>query len=583
MKKSSRSDNAPLPSEPQDAPSVLIVGTGEGSLPLLRSLSPNTDALLLYGKGETAPQACGKCVAFDGDLRAFLHKKFPLSYKKRVHVVVNSGDGEENLRYCRQFAAFLQEQALPEKFLLSVFCESQKSEELYLLEEQTGGRIRCVDRCEISALDLENRYPLTSFLGERELDLAQAALRAEVRMNVVLVGFGRQNRQVFLSCVSSDRFFSRTQAGVREHPVRYFCFDAREGKESLADGFMRYAAFAEQIKGREAEYLPLPPLPAELHFSKAQAPSQDFFCELRAALQPKEGEIACNRVAVAVGSDEENLKTGRQIFEKLKEWDLQANTHVFVSARRATSPAEGLILFGKEETVYNFENICGGNALRMAWERHLAYTAEYNKGASEEEVRAAALSAWYGKGSKLSRDSSLYGCLSLRGKLHLFGFDYIEKESPLPDAGGEFYAAYTAGDAPRKAGKGADGRDVIEYRNADFAKDSPRRTVAMLEHDRWNAFMICRGYVPSSLQQIREGRGKDAAERRHGNLTDFEGLVAYRSVISGSRGIDEEKADVIRYDYQLTDDCGRLLSACGYKIVKRCPAADAAVRGEETP
>ena len=60
MKKSSRSDNAPLPSEPQDAPSVLIVGTGEGSLPLLRSLSPNTDALLLYGKWETAPQACGK-------------------------------------------------------------------------------------------------------------------------------------------------------------------------------------------------------------------------------------------------------------------------------------------------------------------------------------------------------------------------------------------------------------------------------------------------------------------------------------------------------------------------------------------
>ena len=72
-------------------------------------------------------------------------------------------------------------------------------------------------------------------------------------------------------------------------------------------------------------------------------------------------------------------------------------------------------------------------------------------------------------------------------------------------------------------------------------------------------------------------------QRRHGNLTDFEGLVAYRSVIGGSRGIDEEKADVIRYDYQLTDDCGRLLSACGYKIVKRCPAADAAVRGEETP
>ena len=72
MKKSSRSDNAPLPSEPQDAPSVLIVGTGEGSLPLLRSLSPNTDALLLYGKGETAPQACGKCLAFDKNLRAFL-------------------------------------------------------------------------------------------------------------------------------------------------------------------------------------------------------------------------------------------------------------------------------------------------------------------------------------------------------------------------------------------------------------------------------------------------------------------------------------------------------------------------------
>ena len=581
MKRRSRNGDAPRLCARQDKPFVFILGTGEGSLHLLRSAKQSADAFLLQGRDDTqAVRKNSGSFAFDGDLCVFLSDNLCRLDKKTVYVIVNTGNDEENLYHCKRFATFLQEQKGAEYFFLITLCEGDMRP-FSLLEEETGGRIRCVGRGEAAALDLESRYPLTSFLGEKELDFSRGELRPQVRMNVALVGLSEVNREVFLSCVSSECFFARTQAGRLERPVRYTCFDSAAEKESLENCFLRYARFLEQVRGKESGYLPLPPLPAELRFTEAGARSENFFPCLRAALEPGAGEIVCNRVVVAFGSDEENLEAGRQISEKLKAWGMYENTRIFVFARGAISDCDELILFGKDETVYDFENICGENLLRMAWERHLSYTAERCKGASAEQVRDAALSSWYAKGNSLSHKSSLYACLSLRSKLQLFGFDYVPKDSPLPDAAAEFYAVYTDGDAPRNAGQTADGRPLTEYRNADFDRDSARRAAAELEHSRWNAFMICNGYISSSLQQIRkENRGKNVAERRH-VLTDFAGLTSYRALVSEYYGMSEEEADVIRYDYQLTDECGWLLSVCGYKIVKRCAAADAAVRGEE--
>ena len=105
---------------------------------------------------------------------------------------------------------------------------------------------------------------------------------------------------------------------------------------------------------------------------------------------------------------------------------------------------------------------------------------------------------------------------------------------------------------------------------------SLRKTFAIHEHFRWNSFMLSKGIIPSSKEQILNEKingkftnGKNFQARRHGNLTTFEGLEEYRRLIAKRDGVSEESKDVIKYDYQIMDDLLWLLDKSGYKIYKR--------------
>ena len=108
--------------------------------------------------------------------------------------------------------------------------------------------------------------------------------------------------------------------------------------------------------------------------------------------------------------------------------------------------------------------------------------------------------------------------------------------------------------------------------------NSRRKTMAIHEHYRWNSFMLSKGMVPATKQQILEEKaerngklrytnGKNYAEHRHGNLTTFEGLIEFRRMVAKREGCDEADKDVIKYDYQLLDDAYWLLTKSGCKIV----------------
>ena len=173
---------------------------------------------------------------------------------------------------------------------------------------------------------------------------------------------------------------------------------------------------------------------------------------------------------------------------------------------------------------------------------------------------------------QVQRDSNLYACLSIRSKLNMAGFDFAAASSPEPDAEDEFYLKYQQGNPivpdPEFAGKTFLGKSIIAYDN-DFKKDTLRANMAVQEHYRWNAYMISSGIIPSSVEQIKSEGGKNLALRRHGNITTMQGLVEYRKIMAALNGTDEDREDVIRYDYQLMDDAGWLLKKNGCKIIKR--------------
>ena len=185
---------------------------------------------------------------------------------------------------------------------------------------------------------------------------------------------------------------------------------------------------------------------------------------------------------------------------------------------------------------------------------------------------------WYLTKTQFERESSLYCCLSLRSKLNLLGLDCVSKEDSREAlTKEEFLKRYAFGDMPKFIEGWVDGKQIVKY-DCNYPL-STRRNFAVLEHLRWNSFMISKGFIPANKSLIlnekalkggalKHTNGKNYEIRRHGNLTNFEGLTKFAKLVSERDNIPLEKADVISYDYQILDDAFWLLDKVGMKIIE---------------
>ena len=513
-------------------------------------------------------------------------------------VVVNTGDEEQNFAICREFIRLIESASEEERELyfrylrISVFGDPHL-EARY--EELVGGGYGCisyVNKYQQIAMDFIERYPLTKFMDARHIDYQTSLVKAGVDIRVFMLGFGKTNRQIFLTSVANNQFLCEGANGPELKKVEYYIFDkAPQEKKQYLDG--SYYRFVNELDGyKEEDYLPLPAVPAkETYFT---LPDGDgLYAQLETLLAY--GEKGANFVIVACGSDRENIELAQKILEKKKVWK-EDHLVVFVKSRNVRKEDtqiedEDCYFIGNEEDcVFNIEEILGDRIYTMSQLRNAIYDLEYeltsgNKNITEEYVqknRENATRNWYTSKSQLERESSTYGCLSLRSKLNLMGLDYCGKdENDLPALTQEEYLAlYAKGDAPDLTTYAitADGKPIVCY-TLDFV-DSRRKTMAIHEHQRWNSFMISKGMVPATKKQIleeqteRNGKkrytnGKNYAARRHGNLTTFEGLIEFRQMVAKRDDCDEGDKDVIKYDYQLLDDAYWLLEKSGCKIVRR--------------
>ena len=571
----------------------LVVGYNEQNLAVLRSVKKETGRAILLCGGEKEAEddaflAKRSYMRWNGSLDAFIEKRFKNLAERCVHVVVNTGKDEENLILCKQLSRLIQklnDAALSEDrgVFVYAFGAPENTSAFVHFVEKSKGRIRFVNKYRLVAGDFVSKYPYTMYMGEREIDFEHAVVRQEVSLGVVFIGFGKANQSLFLTSAANDQFVTRQNGQIVQKTVRYTVFDRKDSHndKNLNHSYFRYREALREIGEHEEDYLPLPPEPADISFVRTDINDNKFYRALRECLSAKDGGLPYNYVIIAFGSDMENLDLADKISAKLKEWELSDTTHLFVKIRSARlseqvvsceyAEEDGFRTFGEEDrVVYDIERIAGEAAEQMAWRRHLAYTAEYERGASAEAVRAAALAGWYGRFRQLQREANIFACLSLRSKLNMLGFDYAPLSDARPSAEEEFMEKYTAGDPIRYTGGELNGKKLIEYRNEDFERDSVRKTFAVQEHQRWNACMITHGVIPSSKEAIaRPDRGKRLDIRRHGCLTTFEGLKEYARIVARSSGKTEEQTDVIRYDYQLMDDAAWLLSSNGYKIVRR--------------
>ncbi len=529
--------------------------------------------------------------------------------KTETVVVINTGDDEKNIMLCRLFIKRILEMDEAQRTacfgLMKIFVFGEPRYEA-IYEDIMGDSCGCIsyiNKYQKIAMDFIDQYPFARFMTEEHLDYQTALAKEGVDINALFVGFGKTNRQIFTTSIANNQFIEKNAAGdVVIKKVNYHLFDKEkpENNKNLNHNYNRYKNECVDID--QENYLPLPDDPATVIPHKRNINEMEFYNEVRAIITKNANSV--NYFVIAFGADLENIDLAQKLSFKCREWGVK-NAYIFVKVR-GEHKGQGLleedncyIIANEKEVVYNVDKLLGDNIFKMAQMRNEVYELEYEitsaggENLTENKVReikANAYRNWYMAKTQLERDSSLYGCLSLRSKLNMLGLDYCPvSEKDHAEVSAEAYMdIYAKGDMPNSTyyNVTADGKPIVHY-TLEFPS-STRKNLAIHEHLRWNSFMLTKGMFPATKQCILEEtklndkgkvvftNGKNYKLRRHGNITTFEGLEEFRKMVAlrdqkpnESLEHAELRKDVIKYDYQLLDDAYWLLSRNGYKMVKK--------------
>lgn len=507
--------------------------------------------------------------------------------QKKINVIVNLENEQNSLQWCERFLKLIRtmDDDVADKMEIYVF-GGREFEDLYSkYEKNSKGCLHYVNEFQQVAIDFIDRFPLTEYMDGKHIDYDTALLKNDAQINVVMVGFGHTNQQIFLSMVANNQFLTKNPNGeIVEKPVKYHIFDKRNSFPNRG-GFSYQYDFLKNPALNKDDYLPLPSAVAAEEYHNLDIDPQVFCKDLQSALDF--GEKSVNYVIVSLGLDYASVNLADRIVSWLDDLKVK-NTRVFVRIHNEETFKNSEILlnspfcaaFGaNKDVVYDYAHIVKEKFARMAFMRNYMYDIEKDmkhNSVTEQEEKASRLK-WYLKRSVIERESNVYACLSVRSKLHLIGLDCCKADvagcKALTEE--EYLSVYAENDKPdfvqNDEGQAVAVRYPLKY------KQSRRKNLAVQEHCRWNAFMITKGFIPADKNRIltetdKDGEftnGKNYAMRRHGNLTTFDGLVTFRKMIAERDGVPEEKCDVIKYDYQLLDGAYWLLNKNGYKIIKR--------------
>ena len=508
--------------------------------------------------------------------------------RRRAEVIVIGKNDDDAYLCVRNFITDIKEKGLEQYsankgkgICIRVFASPSTNTAFESLSERSDGTVRHVDKYKLIADDFIERYPITLYMDKTYLDYENAVLRQDVDVNFVMIGFGKTNRELFSRTISAWQFVAKEGQKTVARPIRYITFDRekRENDLQLNHNFFRYTQFLENRKGINEGYLPFAPLPAVVDNKDFGIESQKFYETLKAEIQNKEGRRSFNYVAVAFGSDTENLDFAKKLRAEMLEWELAKNTYIFVKIRdkkladcveeEEQTNEHPLRVFACENVcVYNLEALLQAQTYEIAIARdqlHLIEKASRKQKLSEEEkktMKETAKENWH-QLTNLKRLSNVSAGASLRQKLHMLGLDYAKAEKGL-----------TLDDYLEKIGlseeKYTRDGDYIQVKYELDEKGEKRKNIAISEHLRWNAYSVCCGVLPCTKDEIKKKTAEELAkERKHACLTTFEGLEEYRKIMAEKNGTDEFTEDVIQYDYQLLDSAYSLLKLCDKKLVER--------------
>lgn len=472
----------------------------------------------------------------------------------------------------------------------------------FIAEAESEGdcvTVSCFNRYETMARSLMAEYPITKYIP-RDFYNDNFTVKDDKQINVVFVGFGKVNYQLFRMFAVQYQFASQSGDKLAIKPVNYYVIDS--SGRALNNELFSYIQY-EYDRAFGAADFPKPDNACNIQLMNCDINS----LEARKLFVRLTEKNSFTYFAVSLSDDLRDASYAQTILRMFPEND---NFRILVRARGQNSEKlesdkdERVIYFGNESVIYSHEGLLYDEISEYARRLNLLYEkidsrtpawlakikelpAERRDGALSESVRKAEHRAYmrarWEERPYIEQDSNICHSLNMPFKIYMLGFGLAKG---APESG---HRAATPEDFRRIYANR--GRDCGYADTSCFFGTQPANVMAFVEHARWTAMYMLHGYrqMKKSMMHVKEEKEGDIVKRSvphknvalklHACITSYYGLrelIAFKFSLLYP-GEDFEKVDscdarlcelykIYEYDYMGLDGLYSDLSAMGYTL-----------------
>jgi hypothetical protein len=511
--------------------------------------------------------------------------------------------------------------------------------------ENALGKARFFNPHKIRAYKFLWENPITKLIPSNWIDTETARLktyckdgRNRYKIGNIFVGFGFTNKAILKSNIVNNQLLNVdynaliiSQDAARQEMLfrnsAIGLFDKTENDKIIKRG----AEIKPNTEGKA--YLESPAERNILVFKEADALSIELYDLIIAEIEgspAQNGKPAvppCDyaTIIIALGNNKLSIETALELRQKLYEADLlfgkddkeYQRVRIFVKIDEATIHTDEMILNGAADEIKCRIETFGADE-EILTEKYLIHEkldvlAKNIANRYEGNAKTASAVNEWNTCTQLQRESNRYAAMAIPVKLNLLGLDLIKGDQTNNDYVDAFHKNYGTNaaidlraernklekviESARNVEKNSktipdnilslkikdDIIDLVERDSEGFA-DTPRNNLAMLEHQRWNAFYLANDWTKLPKEKIGAGRygRQNIAAKQHACITTFSGLMELRELQKNAEKAEIEeskekqyieaesllKADTIRHDFNTMDFLTSILAGSGYYIGK---------------
>ena len=419
---------------------------------------------------------------------------------------------------------------------------------------QEKQKLRFFSYHQLIAQQLILEYPLTSFIPPRLINTDKATLE-DVSIQYHLLGFGPTNSEIYRHLFitnqfppKASKFFGKDITNYANPPIRYKIY------RDADDQSIPIPRFQTPIINKK-DYLPLPPLSAETDVVDTVFTDARFLDALKNQINKSDDYDV---FVIAFDDDVVNLRVLQQVLHWMVEKRM-LHFQIFVQILNRDYVQTSQLFKHQKVTAFGFGDY--GYSLNQITNPVFNQIAKNIHASLNPNVPFENLIAQ-------EKESLLYQAISIRFKLNLMGLDLAPNEKGLSET--NFMKRYDEDEHARFHQVHPRAKNDADLNRYKPVAKKIRNLIARQEHLRWTADQITRGYIPMSIEEMKQSKGfVDHQLKKDGRLTSFEGLFELHERLVLDMEFSFSDADVIYPFFHTMDHLFAVIQGTPFRVVDK--------------